>query len=117
MIFVDNFTKMMWVEFPKNKYKAFEKFKIFKNRVENESGVKVKCLRSDIGGEFTSREFNIFCEDNGIQRKLSLPRRLEKNGIAKRRNKFVVGIGRAILFEMLFENMFLRHFGEKQSIQ
>ena len=61
MIFVDDFTRMMWVAFPKEKSKAFG-FKIFKNRVENESGVKIKCLRSDRGGEFTSREFNIFCE-------------------------------------------------------
>ena len=41
---------MMWVAFIKEKSEAFEKFKIFKNRVENESGVKIKCLRSDRGG-------------------------------------------------------------------
>lgn len=47
MIFVDDFTGMMWVAFIKKNYEAFEKFKIFKNRVENESGVKIKCLRPD----------------------------------------------------------------------
>lgn len=41
MIFVDDFTRMMSVEFLKEKYEAFENFKIFKNRVENESGVKI----------------------------------------------------------------------------
>ena len=71
MTFVDDFTKMMWIAFLKEKSKAFEKFKIFKNRVENESGVKIKCLRSNRGGEFTSREFNMFCEENGIKRQLS----------------------------------------------
>ena len=50
------------------KVEAFEKFKIFKNIVENESGVKIKSLRSDRGGEFTSREFNIYCEEHGIKR-------------------------------------------------
>ena len=35
MIFVDDFTRMMWVEFLKEKFEAFEKFKIFMNRVEN----------------------------------------------------------------------------------
>ena len=68
MIFVDNFTRMMWVAFLKEEYEAFDKLKIFKNRVENESGVKIKCLRFDRGGEFTSREFNIFCEENEIKR-------------------------------------------------
>ena len=33
MIFDDNFTRMMWVAFLKEKSKDFEKFKIFKNRV------------------------------------------------------------------------------------
>ena len=64
MIVVDDFTRMMWVAFLKDKNEAFEKFKIFKNRVENESGVKIKCLGLDRGGEFTSRKFNMFCEEN-----------------------------------------------------
>ena len=81
---------MMLVVFLKEKYKAFEKFKIFKNRVENEPGVKIKCLRSDRGREFTSREFKIFCEENGIKRKPSAHRTLEKNGIANIRNKYIV---------------------------
>ena len=38
MIFVDDFTRMMWVAFLKEKSKVFDKFK---NRVENESGVKI----------------------------------------------------------------------------
>ena len=53
IFFVDDFTTMMWVECLKEKYEEFEKFKIFKNRVENESSVKIKCLRSNRGGEFT----------------------------------------------------------------
>ena len=99
MIFVDDFARMMMVAFLKEKYEAFEKFKIFNNRVENEFGVKIKCLRYDRGGEFTSRKFNIFCEENGIKRQLSAPRTPKKNGIAKRRNKSVVEASRVMLFE------------------
>ena len=68
MIFFYDFTTMMWVAFLKEKSEALEKFKIFKNRVENEFGFKIKNLRSDRGGEFTSREFNIYCEEHGIRR-------------------------------------------------
>ena len=35
---------------------------------ENESGMKIKCPRSDNGGEFTSNEFNEFYESHGIKR-------------------------------------------------
>ena len=35
MIFVDDFTSMIWVTFLKDKYESFEMFKIFNNRVEN----------------------------------------------------------------------------------
>ena len=37
MILVDDISRMIWFAFLKEKYKAFDKFKIFKNRVENES--------------------------------------------------------------------------------
>ena len=47
MILVDDFSRMMWV---KEKYEAFDKFKIFMNRVENKYGVKIKCLRPNRGG-------------------------------------------------------------------
>ena len=67
ILFVDDFSRMMWVAFLKEKSKAFEKFKIFKAKVENESGLKLKCLRSDRGGEFISNEFTNLCNEHGIK--------------------------------------------------
>ena len=54
MLLIDDFARMMWVAFLREKSEAFEKFKIFTSRVENEYGLKIKCLRSDRGGEFIS---------------------------------------------------------------
>ena len=99
MIFVDDFTRMMWVAFLKEKLEALEKFKIFKNKVENESGFKIRNLRSDRGGEFTSREFNIYYVEHGIRRQLTSPYTLEQNGIAERRNRTIAKAARAMLFE------------------
>ena len=67
MIFVDNFTTMTWIEFLREKHKAFDKLKIFKSRVETKARLKIRCLRSN-RGESLSNEFNNFCEDNGIKR-------------------------------------------------
>ena len=56
-------------------------------------------MRFDRGGELTPREFNIFCEENGIKRQLFAPRTVEKNGIAERRNKSLAEATRVMLFE------------------
>ena len=60
MFVIDDYTRMTWVTFLKEKTKSFEKFKIFKAMVENETHMKIKYLISDNGGYFTSNEFNEF---------------------------------------------------------
>lgn len=68
MLFVDDFSKIMWVVFLKEKFEAFHMFKVFKARVERGTSKNLKCLRSDRGGEFTSQEFMNYCEEQGIMR-------------------------------------------------
>jgi Integrase core domain len=55
--FIDDYSRKTWVYFLKEKSAAFEVFKSFKNLVENESGYKIKTLRSNRGGEYTSKRF------------------------------------------------------------
>ena len=43
-------------------------FKWYLERVQKKPGKSLKCLRSDRGGEFTSNEFEMFCNDKGIKR-------------------------------------------------
>jgi hypothetical protein len=57
MLLIDDYSRMTWVTFLKEKSEAFEKFKAFKALVEKETDLKIKCLRSDRGGEFISNEF------------------------------------------------------------
>ena len=54
---IDDYTKMTFINFLKKKSEAFECFKIYKEVVENETNLKIKCLRSDNGEEFTSKLF------------------------------------------------------------
>jgi transposase InsO family protein len=48
-------------------FEVFNKFKEFKALIENLSVRKIKILRSDNGGEYTSKEFMNFCKDVGIK--------------------------------------------------
>ena len=61
--------------FIKNKgiIEAFQHFKIVKTQAESESGEKLKCFRTDRGGEFNSEEFGYYCDKNGIKRHLTAP--------------------------------------------
>ena len=70
--------------------------------------MKIKCLILDRGGEFTSNEFNIFCEANGMKRQLLTLRTPGQNGIVERRNKSVTKEARAILAKNDVSNMFWR---------
>jgi len=79
ILFIDDFSRFVWLGLMKHKDEAFEKFKSFKALVENESDHKIKCLRSDRGGEFTSNEFFDFCEEHGIRREFSTTLKLLMN--------------------------------------
>ncbi|KAH9679836.1 hypothetical protein KPL71_026295 [Citrus sinensis] len=60
--FIDDYSKRCWVYPIKKKSDVFPVFKEYKARVELESGKKIKCLRTDNGGEYTDGEFLAFCK-------------------------------------------------------
>lgn len=68
LTFIDYFSRKTWVFFLNEKSAALESFKSFKADVEKESGCVIKCLRTDKGGEFTSKEFETFYNSNEIKR-------------------------------------------------
>jgi transposase InsO family protein len=61
--------------------------------------LKIKCLRSDNGGVFTSYEFNKFCEDHGIRRHSSVAITPQQNGVVERKNRNVQEIATKMLNE------------------
>ncbi|CAB75469.1 copia-type reverse transcriptase-like protein [Arabidopsis thaliana] len=97
LLFIDDFSRKTWVYFLKEKSEVFEIFKKFKAHVEKESGLVIKTMRSDSGGEFTSKEFLKYCEDNGIRRQLTVPRSPQQNGVAERKNRTILEMARSML--------------------
>ena len=89
MLMIDDYTRMAVVSVLKKKYEAFECFKIYKELVENEIDLKIKCLRLDNGREFTSKLFQQYCDENGIKRQFSTARTPQQNGVSERKNRTV----------------------------
>ena len=73
--------------FLKHKSDVFTTFKKWKAEVENQTGLKIKCLRSDNGGEYNKSEFITFCAAEGIRLIRTIPGKARQNGIAERMNR------------------------------
>ena len=65
----------------------FATFKKWKAESENQTVLKIKCLRSDDGGEYDKSEFKAFCEAEGIRLMRTVPGKARQNGIAERMNR------------------------------
>ena len=55
--------------------------------VEIETGLKVKCLRSDNGGEYIDEGFSDYCAAQGIRMEKTIPGTPQQNGVAECMNK------------------------------
>jgi transposase InsO family protein len=51
--------------------------------IENISERNIKILRSNNGGEYTSKEFMNFCKDVGTKRELTTPYNPQQNSVAE----------------------------------
>ena len=69
----------------RHKSESFEKFKLFKNEVQNQLGKNIKTLRSDQGGEYLSQNFDDHLKDYGIVSQLTPPGTPQWNGVSERR--------------------------------
>lgn len=85
MLLVDDYNRMAWACFLNKKSKAFEYFTIFKEMVKNETKFKIKTLRLDNGGEFTSNEYWNYCEEQGIKRQFSVARTPQQNDVVEQK--------------------------------
>jgi hypothetical protein len=89
VIFIDDYSRKTWLYLLKTKDEVFNKFQEFKEKIENLTNKKIKTLRIDNGGEYTSKEFVEFCKSSGIRRELIVPHNPQQNGVAKRKNRSI----------------------------
>eukprot|EP00253_Pinus_taeda_P016291 PITA_16291 len=88
--FIDDATRKTLIYCIKNKSDVFDTFKKWKALVEIETGKKLKCLRSDNGGEYCSKEVDRYCSEHGIRREKTVPRTPQENGVSERMNRTIM---------------------------
>ena len=75
-----------------------EKFKEFHASVERQLGKKLKCIRTDNGGEYCG-PFDIYCKQHGIAHEKTPPKTPQLNGLAERMNMTLIERVRYMLSE------------------
>jgi transposase InsO family protein len=82
VLFINDHSQKTWIYFLKTKDGVLARFQEFRSQVENLTGRRIKVLRSDNGGEYTSRDFSDFCIEAGIKREYVVPYNPQQNGVA-----------------------------------
>ena len=93
---IDDESRFVWVYTLKHKSEVFEKFTEWKSMVEKSSGMKVP-VRTDNGGEYTSKEFEQYLKKQGTQHGLTVPKMPQQNGVAEHVNRTLVETIRSML--------------------
>ncbi|GBP52302.1 Retrovirus-related Pol polyprotein from transposon TNT 1-94 [Eumeta japonica] len=104
--FIDDRSRWCEVYFLKQKSGALEAFKMYQTQAERVTGKKIKYLQSDNGKEYCNAEMDNFLRNQGIQRRLSVVRTPQQNGVAERFNRTIVEMARCLLLQSSLSDMF-----------
>jgi len=96
--FIDDHSRKLWIYVLKTKDQVLGVFKQFQASVERETVKKLKCVRTDNGGEYCEL-FDEYCRQQGIQHQKILPKTPQLNVLAERMNRTLMERVRSLLSE------------------
>jgi transposase InsO family protein len=70
--------------------------------LENETKKRLKCIRSDNGGEYCSKDFDYYCSYHEICREKTALGTPQENGVSKRMNKTIMECARSMRLHVGF---------------
>jgi transposase InsO family protein len=85
--FTDDHTRFTKIQLLRTKDEAFAAYKAFAEWAKTQHGVRVKRLRSDRGGEYTSGEFSDFLKSQGTECRLTTHDTPQHNGVTESLNR------------------------------
>ena len=104
--FIDDATRKTWVYCIRQKYDVLSTFKKWKDLVENETRKKLKCLKSNNGGEYCNKNLDIHCSYNGIHKEKTVPGTPQENCVSKIMNITIMEHARCMLLHVGFPLQF-----------
>ena len=99
--FIDECSRKLWVYVLKTKDQVLGVFKQFQASVERETGKKLKCIRTDNGGEYCG-PFDEYCKHQGIRHQKTP----QLNGLVETMNSTLMERVRCLLSEAKLPNSF-----------
>ena len=106
MTFIDDKTRYVWVYVLKCKDQVFKRFLEWKAFAEKSTGRKLKVLRTDNGGEYTSAQFKTYLKREGVRHEVTVPKTPQQNGVAERINRTLIEGVRSMLAFARMPNKF-----------
>ncbi|GAX82386.1 hypothetical protein CEUSTIGMA_g9814.t1 [Chlamydomonas eustigma] len=95
--FLDDYTNFSVVRLIKVKIQVPEEIKSVIAELERQTGLQVKAIRSDRGGEYINQTLQDYLKKKGIVQQLTAPYSPEQNGKAERLNRTLVERVRSML--------------------
>ncbi|GJS93805.1 retrovirus-related pol polyprotein from transposon TNT 1-94 [Tanacetum coccineum] len=107
LVIVDDYSRYTWTRFLKDKIEAFDQFKIFSRKIQNQIGCSIVSIRIDHGREFDNEvQFGEFCNTNGITHNFLAPHTPQSNGVVERKNSTLQEMSRTMLNEQSLPQKF-----------
>ena len=90
LTFIDDRTHYTWIYILQHKSEVFDCFLQWKALAEKSSGRKLKAIRTDNGGEFTSAKFVDYLKSEGIRHERTVPKTPQQIGVAEWMNRTLI---------------------------
>ena len=97
LTFTDDYSRFSTVYFLHSKSQVLSYYKNYVALMENQSGQRLLKIRTDNGGEYTSKEFFEYCKAMGEARDFTNPYTPEQNGVSERLNQTLVNCARTMM--------------------
>ena len=98
--FIDDHTRITWVYLLRHKSETCQVFKNFHKMIQTQYQTSIRTLRTDNGTEYFNTTLSPYLLQNGIVHQSSCVDTPQQNGVAERKNRHLLEVARAIMFNM-----------------